>query len=110
MFWPHGQPSMRADPVDGRFFGIERAEIVDRPVGPDDLHAPDVAHLHGQQDRGQTFRWFILWWHRQYKQTRPMKLRTARLVSCAAPPRPRVRASLPERSRVRRGWVATRSG
>src|ERR1700745_1287669 len=88
MFWPHGQPTVRADPVDGRLFGIERAEIVDRPVGPDDLHAPDVAHLHRQQDRGQTSGWFILWRHRQYEQISPLKLRTARLVAVRRLPTP----------------------
>ena len=72
---------MGGNPRDGGLPGSKRAEIVNRPIGPDDLHAPDAAHLHGQQDRGQTLGWFILWQHRQNKQIRPMKLRTARLVS-----------------------------
>ena len=41
----------------------------------------------------------------------PLKLRTARLVSCRAVPtpafRPRLALDWPERSRVRRDWVAT---
>src|SRR6516165_5023085 len=91
MFWPHGQPSMRGDPLNGGFPGTIYAEIVDRAVRPHDLYAPDLANLHRQQDRGQTFGWFILWRHRQDKQIRPLKLRTARLASCRAVP-PRIRA------------------
>ena len=106
MFWPHGQPSMRGDPLNGGFPGTIYAEIVDRAVGPHDLYAPDLANLHRQQDRGQTFGWFILWRHRQDKQIRPVKLRTARLASC----RPASGLPLPERSRVGRAWVATLSG
>jgi hypothetical protein len=88
MFWPHGQPSMRGDPLNGGFPGTIYAEIVDRAVRPHDLYAPDLANLHRQQDRGQTFGWFILWRHRQDKQIRPLKLRTARLASCRAVPPP----------------------
>src|SRR5215831_14159129 len=39
--WPHRQPSMLDDSVDGRLLGSKRAKIVQRPIGPDDLHAPD---------------------------------------------------------------------
>ena len=80
-FWRrHGQPSVRLDPLDGGFPGSKHAEIVDRPIGPDDLHAPDGPHPHGQQDRRGTSGRFILWRHRQNEQIRPLKLRTAQLV------------------------------
>jgi len=97
---------MLDDPVDGRLLGSKRAKIVQRPIGPDDLHAPDFAHLHGQQDRGSTFGWLIFWGHRRNKQIKLVKLGTARLVSCRAVPPPRS-VLLPRRSRARRDWLAS---
>src|SRR5262249_21064642 len=97
---------MLDDPVDGRLLGSKRAKIVQRPIGPDDLHAPDFAHLHGQQDRGSTFGWLIFWGHRRNKQIKPVKLGTARLVSCRAVPPPRS-VLLPRRSGL--GGLASKS-
>ena len=88
MFWPHGQPSMPGDPLNGGFPGIIHAEIVDRAVRPHDLYAPDLANLHRQQDRGQTF-WVVYPLAAPARQTiRPVKLRTARLASCRVVPPP----------------------
>ena len=108
--WPHRQPSVRGNPRGDGFPGSKRAEIVNRPIGPDDLHAPDAANLRGQQDRGRILGWFILWCHRQNKQIRPMKLRNG--ATRAAPRRltPAFRLRCPQRSRSRRGWVATLLG
>jgi hypothetical protein len=41
---------MSGDPVDSGLPIGKANKMVDRPVGPDDLLAPDLADLHGQQD------------------------------------------------------------
>ena len=110
MFWPHGQPSMRGDPLNGGFPGIIHAEIVDRAVRPHDLYAPDLANLHRQQDRGQTFGWFILWRHRQDKTNKTTEIKNGAARVVPRRPTPASGLPLPERSRVGRAWVATLSG
>jgi len=110
MFWPHGQPSMRGDPLNGGFPGIIYAEIVDRAVRPHDLYAPDLANLHRQQDRGQTFGWFILWRHRQDKTNKTTEIKNGAARVVPRRPTPASGLPLPERSRVGRAWVATLSG
>ena len=79
-FYPNRQPRMAGYPLGGAFPRNKRAKIVHRSIRPDDLHAPDAAHLNGQQDRGHTLAWVVLWRHRQNHKSNEIENGAARVV------------------------------